>query len=100
MNININGTYPMNDAELFENITILPPEAVERIRKTSQAQLRAARKWREERREDYIASQKRYNDNHKEEKNEYVKNYYHNVVKPRLAEQKRLAKLAKEVGNV
>jgi len=98
--MNISGVYAMNDVELFENITILPAESVERIRKTSQAQIRATRKWVEKNRERAAELHRTHYEEHKEHHLQYAKEYYKNVAKPRLAEQKRLAKLAKEAGIV
>ena len=98
--MNINGTYPMNDIELFENITVLPAEAVERIRKTAKSQLRAVRAWKEKNREKTKEINKSYYEENREERMEYQKEYYTNVVKKRRQEQSRILKLAKEAGIV
>ena len=98
--MNINGTYPMNDVELFENITVLPAEAVERIRKTSKAQVRAARTWKENNREAYLEAQRNYMEENQEKKATYFKNYYHSVLKPKKEQEKRLLKMAKDAGFV
>jgi len=100
MNMNINGTYPMNESELFENITILPAESVERIRKTAKSQLEAGRRWREKNHEKAIELRRLHYSENKEQYLTYAKEYYKNVAKPRMAEQKRLAKLAKQAGIV
>lgn len=98
--MNINGTYPMNNDELFEGITILPAEAVERIRKTAKSQIEAARRWKEKNHEKHKEINKTYYEENHEERLKYAKEYYNNVAKKRIAETKRLAKLAKEAGIV
>jgi hypothetical protein len=98
--MNISGVYAMNDVELFENITILPAESVERIRKTAKSQLEAGRRWKEKNREKNNEKRKTAYAENREERLEYQKDYYHNVAKKRIQEIKRLADLAVKAGIV